>query len=88
MDTRATTIKCVHFGYDALIDMFQYENNSYELKTRVVLIFKRHKSFCGGIVGIKDETNMDRSFGIKWHNMTKPSMNDWPMKGTVRFVEM
>ena len=31
METRAITIKCVHLGYDALIDMFQYENNSYEL---------------------------------------------------------
>ena len=31
METRATTIKCVHLGYDALIDMLQYENNSYEL---------------------------------------------------------
>ena len=25
------TIKCAHLGYDALIDMFQYENNVYEL---------------------------------------------------------
>ena len=24
-------IKCVHLGYDTLIDMFQYENNLYEL---------------------------------------------------------
>ena len=31
METRATTIKCVHFGYDALINMFRSENNSYEL---------------------------------------------------------
>ena len=30
METRATTIKCVHLVYDALIDMFRYENNSYE----------------------------------------------------------
>ena len=31
MVNRATTIKCVHLGYDALIDMFQYENNTCEL---------------------------------------------------------
>ena len=31
METRATTIKCVNFGYNALIDVFQYENTSYEL---------------------------------------------------------
>ena len=31
MEARATTIKCVHLGYDVLIDMLQYENNSYEL---------------------------------------------------------
>ena len=31
METRATTIKCVNLGYDALIDMFKYKNNSYEL---------------------------------------------------------
>ena len=31
MQNRATTIKCVHLGDDALIDVFQYENNSYEL---------------------------------------------------------
>ena len=30
METRATTIKCVHLGYDALIDMFQYENIAYD----------------------------------------------------------
>ena len=29
METRATTTKCIHLGYDSLIDMFQYENNSY-----------------------------------------------------------
>ena len=31
METRATTIKCVNLGYDALIDMFQYKHTSYEL---------------------------------------------------------
>ena len=31
METGATTIKCVHLVYDALIDMFQYENNPYKL---------------------------------------------------------
>ena len=49
---------------------------------------KRHKSFCGGIEGIKDETHSDRSFGINGHNMTEHAMNDWLMKGTVRFIEM
>ena len=44
---------------------------------------KRHKSFCGGIEGIKDETHSDRSFGIKGHNMAEHAMNDWLMKGTV-----
>ena len=24
-------MQCVHLGHDALIDMFQYENNSYEV---------------------------------------------------------
>ena len=27
-------------------------------------------------------------FGIKWHNMAKPAMNNWLMKGNVRFVEI
>ena len=49
--------------------------------------FKPHKSFRGGVEGIKDESHSDPSFGIKWHNMAKPAMNDWLMKGTVRFVE-
>ena len=31
METRAITIKCVHLGYDALVDMFQYENSSFAL---------------------------------------------------------
>ena len=38
--------------------------------------------------GIKDENHSDRSFGIKWHIMAEPAMNDWLMKRTVRFVEM
>ena len=38
--------------------------------------------------GIKDEPHSDRSFGIKCLNKAKPAMNDWLMKGTVRFVEM
>ena len=37
---------------------------------------------------IKDEPQSNRSFGIKWHNMAEPAMNDWLIKGTVRFVEM
>ena len=49
--------------------------------------FKPHKSFRGGIEGIKDESHSDPSFGIKWHNMAKPAMNVWLMKATVRFVE-
>ena len=53
METRATTIKCVHLGYDALIDMFQYENNLYEFcDVCKGLIFKRHKSLWGGIEGM------------------------------------
>ena len=39
-------------------------------------------------MGIKDEPYSDRSFGIKWHNMAEPAMNDRLMKGTVRYVEM
>ena len=27
-------------------------------------------------------------FGIKWHNMTEPAINDWLMKDTVGFDEM
>ena len=42
----------------------------------------------GGIEGIKDEPHSNRSFGIKWHNMAEPPMNDWLIKVTVRFVEM
>ena len=38
--------------------------------------------------GIKDESHIDRSFGIKKHNMAEPAMNAWLMKGTVPFVEM
>ena len=86
METRAITIKCVHLGYDALIDMLPYGNNSYELcDVCRGLIFKRHKSFRGGIEGIKDEPHSDRPFGIKRHNMTEHAMNDWGMKGTVGF---
>ena len=50
--------------------------------------FKWHKSFSGGIEGIKDEPHSNQSFGIKWHNMAEPAMNDGLMKGTVRFLEM
>ena len=39
-------------------------------------------------MGIKDEPHSDRSFGIKWHNMAEHAINDWLMKGTVRFVEI
>ena len=50
METRATTIKCVDLGYDALLDMFQYENNTDGLcDVCRGLIFKRYKSFRGGI---------------------------------------
>ena len=31
METRATTIKCVHLVYDVLTDIFKYKNNSHEL---------------------------------------------------------
>ena len=89
METPATTIKCAHLGYDAFINMFQYENNLYELSDVCRgLVFKWHKRFWGGIEGIKDEPHSDRSFGIKWHNMAEPAMNDWLMEGTVRFVGM
>ena len=89
METRATTITCVHLGYDALIDTCQYENNSHALcDVCRGLVFKRHKSFRGGIEGIKDEPHSDRPFDIKWHNMAEPAMNDWGIKGTVRFEEM
>ena len=37
---------------------------------------------------MKDEPYGDRSFGIKWHNMAEPAINDWIIEGTVRFVEM
>ena len=50
-------------------------------------LFKRHKSFCGGKEGIQDEPYSDRSLLIKWRNMAEPAMNDWLMKGTVRFEE-
>ena len=49
--------------------------------------FKPHKSFRGGIEGIEDVSQRDPSFGIERHNMAKPAMNDWLMKGNVRFVE-
>ena len=49
--------------------------------------YKRHKSFRGGKEGIKDETLSDQSFGIKGHNMAEHAMNDWLMKGTVRFIK-
>ena len=29
-----------------------------------------------------------RSLGMKRHNMAESAMNDWLMKGTVRFVDM
>ena len=31
MGIRANSIKRAHFGYDAIIDMFQHEKSSYEL---------------------------------------------------------
>ena len=77
METRATTIKCVHLVNDALMDIFRYENNSYELC-----------DVCRGLIlsginvsdvvleGIKDNPHSDRSFGIKWHNMAVPAIND------------
>ena len=89
MEVRETTIKCIHFEYDALIDMFQYENNSYELCDGCTgLISKQHKSFRDGIEGIKDEPHSDRLFETKWHKMAEPAMNDWGMKGTVRCKEV
>ena len=77
METRATTIKCVHLVYDALIDNFQCENNSYELC-----------DVCRGLIlsginvsnvvldGIKDNPHSDQTSGIKWHNMAEPALND------------
>ena len=29
-----------------------------------------------GLKGIKDKSHSDRSFGIKWHNMAEPAIND------------
>ena len=85
METPATIIKCVHLGYEALIDMFLYENNSYEFcEVCRGLSFKLHnKTLWGGIEDFKDEPHSDRSFGIKWHNMAEPAMKDWLMKDTV-----
>ena len=76
METRATTIKCVHLVYDALIDIFRYENNSYELC-----------DVCRGLIlsgiNVSDvvlegihNPHSDRSFGIKVHNMAVPAIND------------
>ena len=85
METRATTIKCVHLGCDALIDMFQYKDNAYMIFVSVKRAnFKWHKNL-GGIEGIKDELHSNWSFSIKWHYMAKPAMNAWHMKGTVQF---
>ena len=57
--------------------MFQYENNSYGLcGVCRGLIFKRHKSFRGGIEGIKDAPHSNWPFDMKWHNMAEPAMND------------
>ena len=50
--------------------------------------FKRHKSFRGDIEGINDEPHSGQSFGIKWHNMAEPAMNDWLMIGTGPVMEM
>ena len=84
MKTQATTIKCIHLVYDTLIDMFQYENNSYELcDVCTGLILSSIK-----VSGVVDEPHIGWSFGIKWHNMAESAMNDWLMKGTVQFVEM
>ena len=89
METRATTIKCVHLGYDALIDMFQYENNSYELcdVCRGLIVSGINFSLCG-IEYIKSEPHSSRSLGMKRHNMAESAMNDWLMRGHVRFVDM
>ena len=85
METLSTTVKCFHLWYD----VFQYENNSYELcNVCRGLISKQHESFGGGTEGIKEGLHSDRSFGIKWHNMAEPAMSDRLMKGPVRFVEM
>ena len=66
METRATTIKCVHLVYDALIDIFLYENNSYELcDVRRGLILSGINVCDVVLEGIKDNPHSDRSFGIK-----------------------
>ena len=39
MEIRILTIKCINLVYDALTDIFQYKNNSYELLTCVEGIF-------------------------------------------------
>ena len=50
--------------------------------------FKRHKSFRGCIEGIKGEPHSDQSFGIKWHNIAEPAMNDWPICGNVNGLKV
>ena len=69
--------------------MFRYEHNSYELCNvcRGLILSCINVSEMD-IEGIKDKPHSDRSFGINWHNMAESAMNDWLMKGTVRFVEM
>ena len=52
------------------------------------LILSGIKVSGGSIEGTKDEPHSDRSFGIKWHNIPIPAMNDWLMKGPVQFLEM
>ena len=77
METQATTIKCVHLVYDALIDIFLYENNSYELcEVCRGLILSGINVSDVVLAGIKDIPHSDRSFGIKWHNMAVPAIND------------
>ena len=46
-------------------------------------MFKRHKSFCGGMKSIEDDDRSDRTFSINWHNIA-----DCIKKGAVWFEEM
>ena len=65
------------FGVCRINNFFRYENNSFELC-----------DVCRGLIlsglnvsdvvleGIKDNPHSDRSFGIKWHKMAEPAIND------------
>ena len=67
METGATTVKCVHLRYGALINKFQKISAHMNFYKCIGLIFKRYKSFGGGIKGIKNDPDSDPPFGMKWH---------------------